>query len=403
MDDSATRIAAPAGASERIELVDGLRGFALLGILLANFPVFAGLPIARAENFPTLFAGIDPTALNVFFNGVLDGKFYTVFSFLFGLGFALQLERLLRRRADGVRVFQRRTAVLLAIGLVHLTLWDGDILTWYALLGFSLPLFRGLSDRLLLAIAALLVFAVPFALRDFGPAIAAPVRAAAEDLFVSLGGPAEVGGRQPDYIGFIGGGGWREFFIWIAANPLFALADRLENWRLAKVLGTMLIGMVAGRNLIRGSLPDNRRMLWGVLLAGLAIGVPAMWIYAQEPPHSQNSTASMIGTLPLGLAYAAAFALAWPQLGAAGRALVPVGRMALTNYLAHTVVGIAVFYGIGLGLMGRVSLLIAFGIALGMFAAQLVLSRWWLAHHAQGPVEALWRRLTYGPAGRLSA
>lgn len=121
-----------------------------------------------------------------------------------------------------------------------------------------------------------------------------------------------------------------------------------------------------------------------------------MWVYAQEPPHSQNSVASMIGTLPLGLAYAAAFTLAWPRLGAIGRALVPVGRMALTNYLTHTAIGLFVFYGIGLGLMGKLSLLHTFAIALVMFAAQMVLSRWWLARHAQGPMEALWRRLTYG-------
>lgn len=401
MESTPAEGAAPVTAGERIALIDALRGFALFGILLANFPSFLGLPMARPHHMPVLFAGVDPNHFNWFFNGLLDGKFYTIFSFLFGLGFALQLERLLQRRTDGMRVFRRRMAVLLAFGFIHLTLWDGDILTWYALLGFTLPLFRPLSDRVLLAIAAILVFATPFALHEFGEVFSAPVRALADRVSVAMGAPVETGGVKPDYIAFIGGGGWREFFAWIVPDPLYGLAARLENWRLTKVLGTMLVGMVAGRQVLRGTLLDNRRLLWGVLLGGLAIGLPAMVIYAQEPPHTQNSLASMIGTLPLGLAYAAAFALAWPRLGAVGRSLVPVGRMALTNYLTQTLVAIAIYYGIGLGLMGRMSVLANIALAVALFAIQVAISRWWLAHHAQGPVEALWRRLTYGGRAAL--
>lgn len=106
---------------------------------------------------------------------------------------------------------------------------------------------------------------------------------------------------------------------------------------------------------------------------------------------------SLIGTVPLALAYAAAFALAWPRARPILRHLVPVGRMALTNYLTHSIIGLIVFYGIGFGLAGTLRPLSFYGVALLIFGCQLLFSRWWLARHEQGPAEALWRSATYGP------
>jgi uncharacterized protein len=155
--------AAPVTAAERIDLLDGLRGFALLGILMANILYWSGwlfLPPDRA----IAIAGPTQFAVDAFLPKlVVDGKFYTIFSLLFGLGFALQLSRLERRGANGIRIFYRRLLVLLAIGLVHLCLiWDGDILTLYALLGMFLPLFRKWSERGIL-IAGLVFLLLPLA------------------------------------------------------------------------------------------------------------------------------------------------------------------------------------------------------------------------------------------------
>jgi uncharacterized protein len=105
----------------------------------------------------------------------------------------------------------------------------------------------------------------------------------------------------------------------------------------------------------------------------------------------------LLGTVPLGLAYGAAFALAWPHASRWLGVFVAPGRMALTNYLTHSVLGMLVFYGVGLGLVGRLSIWGFYGYAVALFAAQVLFSRWWLARHAQGPMEALWRRWTYGP------
>lgn len=390
--------AAPASGGERYEAIDALRGFALMGILFANLPYWAGLPFARPGDLPKLAGGIDLAAFSAFFNFALDGKFYTLFSALFGLGFALQLDRLEKRGADGLRVFRRRMAALLLIGLVHiLFVWDGDILTLYAALGFALPLFRKASDRAVLLWALGFLFAVPMAgvllEEQAGLHPGAPLAAVGVAISHALGVTSE-----PAPIPFVGGGGWREFGVWQACGWAFNYADRLENWRIAKVLGTMLVGLVAGRYLIRGQLIGNRRLLWRVLLGGLVIGVPANLLYAQLPPHSQASWPSLIGTAPLGFAYGAGFLLLWEAFPNLLRGIAPVGRMALTSYLTHSVVGALVFFGIGLGLMGQVPILKVYALGFVIYGAQIAFSRLWLARHRQGPAEALWRRLTYGGA-----
>ena len=123
---------------------------------------WVGIPFVPPELRQELSGGFTREYFAIFFNGMLDGKFYTIFSFLFGLGFAFQLERLEARGAAGRAIFMRRMAVLLIFGLIHLSfIWSGDILTLYALLGFTLPLFHPLGDRALLVVAAALLFAVP--------------------------------------------------------------------------------------------------------------------------------------------------------------------------------------------------------------------------------------------------
>ena len=206
--------AAPASATDRIEAIDALRGFALLGILFANLPYWAGAPFAQPADAAVIFGNVSPEAFGAFFNGVLDGKFYTLFSLLFGLGFALQLERLERRGADGLRVFRRRMAALLLIGCVHIFLiWDGDILTLYAALGFVLPLFRKASERALIGWALLFLFAVPMlgvlAGEKLGFHPGAPLFALGRMISGAFGI-----GQDTNLIDYIRTGGWGHFIGW---------------------------------------------------------------------------------------------------------------------------------------------------------------------------------------------
>lgn len=388
---------AATGRAERIELLDGLRGFALFGILLANILYWSGWGVITEEQ-RIAFAGAEAVTWQYRFHHLLvDGKFYTIFSLLFGIGFALQIARLSARGLEGLRIYRRRVLVLLGIGLVHSWLiWDGDILTLYALLGLVLPFFHSWRGRSLMIAAAVLIFLVPilgmwlFARLGWAPHqhLFALSNLIAESLGADTAPENALEWLRRDDLA-----GWAS---WQLSGTPFSWALRLESWRIPKVLGIMLIGMAVGQRLALGGLVEDRRLLRLVLVAGLAIGLPASIAYALIPGLGQADWPSLIGTVPLALAYAAAFVLAWPQARPVLRHFVPVGRMALTNYLTHSVIGLIFFYGIGFGLAGTFRPLGFYRVALMIFVAQILFSRWWLARHEQGPAEALWRFATYG-------
>ncbi|HEY0626929.1 MAG TPA: DUF418 domain-containing protein [Allosphingosinicella sp.] len=388
---------AATGQAERLELLDALRGFALLGILLANMLYWSGW-IMMTEEQRIAFSGQDAFTWQYrFHHFFVDGKFYTLFSLLFGAGFSLQLARLNGRGLAGMHIYKRRVLVLLAIGLVHSWLiWDGDILTLYALLGLVLPLFCDWRDRNLVIAAALLIFVIP----PLGMALFSWAGWAPQDQIFSFGmALAESLGvdtspdkslewmRRSDFTGWL---------AWVLSGTPISWALRLESWRIPKVLGIMLLGIVVGRRLAAGTLFDDRKLLLNVLVAGLAIGLPASAAYALIPDLDQQDWPSLLGTVPMALAYAAGFALAWPKARALLRHFSPVGRMALTNYLTHSLIGLIFFYGIGFGLAGTMQPATFYAVSLLIFACQVVFSRWWLARHEQGPAEALWRSATYG-------
>lgn len=393
-------------ARNRIDLLDALRGFALLGIILVNMRAWAGWYSFEPADRVSVAGGAQSLWWYEFIlTSLVEGKFYTIFSFLFGLGFALQLSRLQRRGLDGLAIFRRRLLVLLAIGLIHmLFLWEGDILTLYALLGLLLPLFMSWSEPRLLAFAAFLLV-LPIA----GIALAHAARIEpdlglfqfGEHLFVVLGGDAD---------------GWRTWLLredlrsylaWALSSWPFRIGGFLESWRIPKVLAIMLLGLLAGRRLVTGRLLEDRALLRRVAVVGLAVGIPANIGYGLVGGLVQEEFSSSLiatalyaaGVVPLGLAYAACFALAWPKAQRILGLLAAPGRMALTNYLSQTILGIVIFYGIGFGLYRSLGPWEFTGVAVAIFAVQIAWSRLWLKHFAQGPMEGLWRRLTYGRAG----
>lgn len=389
---------AAAGSAERIELLDAIRGFALFGILLANIHYWSGW-IFMEEKQQLLLAGPEHVQAATFVHKLLiDGKFYSIFSLLFGIGFTLQLERLSKQGAAGLRIYLRRVLVLLAIGIIHVTLiWDGDILTLYALLGLLLPLFFRWSDRALaagsLTLLLLPLAAVPlFSLLGWAP----------HDFFYDLGKylADRLGGNSGDPIGWLRREDAQGYISWVLAGWPYAIGTRLEGWRIPKVLGLMLLGILVGRKIVAGDILRDRRLLWRIFSLGLLVGLPLNIVYATDPSLQQHDVVAVIGTVPLALSYVVAFALAWPRARRGLHILSPAGRMALTNYLSHSLLGIMIFYGVGFGLVGHVGPFEAYGIALAIFAAQLVVSRWWLSHFQQGPMERLWRIATYGSRSR---
>lgn len=389
-------------ASERIDLLDALRGLAIFGILLANIVDWSGWGSLTDPQKLGLAGEVGERWYDFLLAMLVEGKFYTIFSFLFGLGFALQLSRLEKRGANGLAIFRRRLAILLAIGILHMVLiWSGDILALYAALGFLLPSMRHWSDRRLLVGAVVLILlpipgGITMHLLGIPPGFG--LFALGNRLFVALGGELgkEAMWRARE--------DWGALFAWNFPGPLFRIGSFFASWRIPKVLAIMMLGLWAGRRLIAGTLLEDRMLLKRVAIAGFLIGLPVNFAFAANGGLDQEEFKPALiafilyatGVVPLGLAYAASFALAWPKARAVLGIFAPPGRMALTNYLMHSVLCIIIFYGIGFGLFGKLNPLEICGVALVIFTGQIILSRLWLSTFAQGPVEGLWRRLTYG-------
>jgi uncharacterized protein len=384
---------------ERIPALDTVRGVAVAGLLLANVLVFFGLTFispARAAALPTAAADSVASFLERVF---VDGKFYSVFSLLFGIGFGLQLAR---GGDAALPRFRRRLRVLLGIGAIHAFLiWAGDILMLYALLGFTMPWFARKSNRdlvrwtvMLLAIPTVIyiVVLVPWLLTHRG----------SESASAGAAMPAGI----LHFFEAIGTGGFRDALV---GNLVFLAgrwADLFATVRFPKVLGMFVLGLWTVRTGIALSPADHRAVLTRWARLGWAIGLPTNLVAAwalDHWPYLPPSLGGLLGVVMqavgvpmLAVAYAATVAL----LVVDGRRFIavfaPVGRMALTNYLMHSIVCVTLSYGFGFGLWWRSGASRAMLIAVLIIAIQIPLSAWWLSRFRFGPVEWIWRRLTYG-------
>jgi uncharacterized protein len=401
--------AVPLAPSERVPLMDVLRGFALLGILLMNMEAFVGPLVTALGGIDPTLSGLDRwTDAAIFI--LVQGKFYTLFSLLFGAGFAMILLRAEQRGDGGGWLYLRRTLVLLAIGLVHaLYIWSGDILTIYALFGFVLVIVfrRTPQSRLpkwgiaLYVLPMLLLFA--FA-AGFHATRGDPVAAA--DFDRSLVEQAEhMSALEQAQRQAYGEGSYAE------ANAQ-RRADLAWMMGMLPIFGPLLLGIfLIGAWLLRsGALlrPHEHLALFRRLrTVGLGAGLPLMlWSVWMVPTadHARMdvgvaaaTSAMMAANLLLSLAYVSIIALALqlPQWRARLLLLAPAGRMALTNYLMQSLICVAIFYSYGLGFFEQLPRFWQVPFALVLYTGQVASSHWWLARFRFGPAEWLWRSLTY--------
>jgi uncharacterized protein len=387
----------PVPGAERITVIDCLRGAALLGILIANMRGF-NAPL-RAYFQPSLMWTWMPDRIaQALVDWLVSGKFITIFAALFGIGFAIQMDRAMARGL-GVRFYARRMAVLLVIGLVHsFVLWWGDILVSYAICGFFLLLFRKRQQRTVLIWAHVMywflvvLFAGVYVATLYGlklPDDSAQSATLERVVQVySTGTVAEIFAMRA-----------RE---WLQANGFILV--------LTRVLGIFLFGLYLWRQgyLLRPSEhPDwwrrAQRMGLVIGLIGNAIVVILDWMFHPNPMRPTLLSAFILTlqsfVIPaLSLGYAATVVLLW-QNDAWQRLLLPfsyVGRMALTNYLMQSLICTTIFYSYGLRLYGKVGPLLDLFLAIAIYSLQVPFSKWWLASHRYGPMEWVWRRLTYG-------
>jgi uncharacterized protein len=394
----------PVASAERVELLDILRGMALFGILAANIRGFAG-PAAAYFTPAKYWPAFHDRLAQAFVDTFIQGKFINIFAFLFGIGFAVQLERASSRSGKFGWTYARRLAVLLLFGLVHgLMIWWGDILLAYALIGFVSLLFRKRADKTVaiwsfVLILMPLVFASLFYVAAlFGSSGAPPFPEATPQML------ADITKTMTD-------GSWLD----IQQQRMREVVT--SNWNFLplfgiQVLGLFLAGVYAWRKRFffptADTLPRYRRTMIAALLLGITWSVLitiVRWI--AEPPMLPQAFSELMlwavasfATPALSLGYICVVILLvhQPRWSRRLRVFAPLGRAALTNYLLQSVIGTLIFYNYGLGFFGQAGPALLLPLTLVIYAAQVVASKWWLERYRFGPVEWLWRRLTYpGP------
>lgn len=425
-DDTEPAAAGPVVPGERLLALDALRGVGVLGILVMNIYAFA-MPFAAYTN-PFAWGGTEFHNLATWFatHILFDQKFMSIFSMLFGAGIVLMSERADARGASFAGIYYRRMFWLMVIGLVHAYLiWFGDILFFYAVTGMVVFLFRRRTPRTLIVIACLMLpVAVLFGyaggtymedLKARAETYAAEAQAGetlddeaqavidewdAARAFL-LPGPEEI---QKDLDAYRG-----EYAGIVTHRAPFLISFQFEGlpfFILWRVGGLMLIGMALMK---LGVLTAERstRFYRRFMLVSYALGLPltifsALDLHAHEFDQlyvmRAGGLANYFGSVIVALGHVGL--VMWLTKTGGLRRLMDrfaaVGRMALTNYLAHSVILTAVFYGYGFGLYASVPRFWQMGFVVAVIGLQLLWSPWWLARFRFGPAEWLWRSLTYG-------
>lgn len=424
-------VAAPVTDSERLRLIDALRGVALLGILLMNIPGFA-MPNYFSESFRN-----DPANVNFWVSHVIgvafEGKMRALFGMIFGAGVLLFVMKKEKTGKPVTGLFYRRMMWLVLFGLIHahLILWMGDILYLYGICGMLVYLLRNVNPKYL-------VLAVPLAaLFDFGMNTAFLQYARAKRIdYLEATAAADAGmtlsDAQKEAIE-----NWRGLEQNFIPNreeaeentrkmksdyPTVATHVRkqallMETILLPIIIWDSLALMLLGLALYRwGFLSGHwsNRSYWKVILFGYGIGFPLV-IYSHYHGylHSPNREAILqrlvevpihwVGLLYpfqrilLVMAHVAVLVLLYKSgfLKGLFRRLEAVGQMAFTNYVMHSVICTLIFFGYGLNYFGELEFYQLFFVVLGIWAFQLIVSPWWLRHFRYGPLEWLWRSLTY--------
>lgn len=395
--------ARPVAEKERIVSLDVLRGFAVLGILPMNIQSFS--MISAAYMNPTAYGDLHGANYLVWLicHVLADEKFMAIFSMLFGAGIFLMTSRIEAAGKRSAPLHYRRMGWLVLFGMAHgYLLWSGDILFSYGMCGLVVYLFRKFRPRTLFVAGLLLIAVASFVLAGYGAFSGhwspAELQAAREQLWMPT--PALAANEIAAYRG-----------TWMAQMS-FRVPDSLQMetvffsaftfWR---ATGLMLIGMALFKLGIF-SARQASRVYRTMVLAAVFLGIPvtlygthrisaAGWDFRYSFFYGAqfNYWASLL--VSLGWVGAMMLASNAAVLLPLTRRLAAVGRMAFSNYILHTAICTTIFYGYGLGLFGRVDRVWQFAIVMAIWVFQLIVSPIWLRYFQFGPLEWLWRSLTY--------
>lgn len=397
MTDIAHQSTRPITESERASVLDALRAFALLGIFVSHVPDFSGYNFMAANAAAALDRFGSDNFLATFADFLIRGKFVSLFSFLFGIGFAIQLESATKRGADFSKHFRRRLLVLATIGFAHSFVWYGDILKDYALIGLLLiPLAKWSLNKLLITAG------IVFLLRAVWP------------LLIFYAVPL-FDGADPQANP---GAGFADLAMSFQSNDLAQIVSvnlqllqikalqMIYDGKAVSILAMFLLGALVGKQRLYRNLADHRSLLTFVFLVCLPVGLVGNMVLVSLHANTPDFPPTVdwvieqfvfaVAVPALAISYAAGFALLWVHGGdRLLKVIAPAGRMALTTYVSQSLIGIALFYGVGLGWGGKIGFTEGLALAISIFSAQCIISHWWLNFFQFGPLEWLWRRATY--------
>ena len=399
---ASSTVPGPVAQAERIVSIDVLRGFAVLGILVMNIQSFSMINSAYLN--PTSFGDLSGLNFWVWWlsHVLVEEKFMAIFSMLFGAGVYLMTSR---REAGGqspTALHYRRMGVLLLIGLLHAyLLWYGDILYHYAVCGLLVYLFRRwrpapliITGTLAVTVASMLAILWHWSMQFWPPGQVESLReswAPSAELVAR-----EIEGCRRDWLGQIAHRAPTTFFFQTYLMLIMFV------WRAG---GLMLVGMGLFKLEVFSAKRSSTTYLL-FIVAGLLLGIPIILYGVRrnfalhwnlESCFFLGSQFNYWGSLFVSLGWIGLVMLVCKHgvAQAVTRSLAAVGQMALTNYLMQTAICTTIFYGHGLGMFGKVERIGQLGIVVGIWVILLVISPIWLRHFRFGPVEWLWRSLTY--------
>lgn len=388
--------------SDRITIIDALRGFSLAGIVVVHMVEnYVGAPTPEGA-MEAARIGLPDYIVDGFIFIFLRGKFFALFSFLFGLSFFIQMDSAHNKGQDFRLRFLWRLILLFAIGYVHHLFYRGDILTIYAVLGLFLIPFYRIPTKYILAICGLLFLGlgryVVFAING------------ADNLFMQ----GEFSPNSPEIIAYYetikNGSIWQVFQSNATEGQLMKMDFQLGIFsRGYLTFGFFLFGLIVGRMEFFKNFLEQRKltlkvMWWSLGIFVVSIGLTALIFAPMGPNVTFDNWRAMLGLSAVDLnnigmtgIILAGFVLLYRKVKASKflSGFAPYGRMALTNYVTQSIIGTFILYGWGLGYLGEVRNIYTFLMALLLIALQMLASNWWLKRFYYGPLEWLWRSLTH--------
>lgn len=387
--------------TNRIEVVDALRGLALCAIVIVHCFEHYNLYYIP-ERVPQWLTALDKEVWNTTWF-LLAGKAFSTFSLLFGFSFFIQLDNAARRGMPFRGRFVWRMFLLLLFSQLHSLFYNGDILLLYSVMGLLLVALCRLSTRVVLTVAVIMILQPLEWIRLLCALLDIPFLDYGNHwlTYAKLAKPVMESGNV-----------WEVIASNITYGQLYGNLWQIENGRIFQIGGLFLFGMVAGREqLFRNTPASIRRWKWLVLWAAVLF-VPFHIARSTYPAWVEGCprlampldiALPSISNFLLMVVLVGLFTLIWYDRGEGfkfQRLFIPYGRMSLTNYILQSIIGVSLFYGFGLGLYRYTGATVCLLIALGIFTLQLLFSRWWLERHRQGPLEWVWKKLTWLGARR---